>query len=433
MRSKAGADCSADLCTDLSTRFNGFTCQSIATQLCTIRRAFPKANVLISYMSSSGSLKRLHDGPADGPNKRHRPEGAACETEEPHECVVPHAAGKKKFYAIWGGPNPGIHFTVWDVAQKWTERYKVKQRSFKVASDALQYYREQKRTFPQLVDTPRHSHAAPQAPRGDNIESPQDIHENVPPHSRQVAAPSTAFESVTPGQDHKPNTPLKQRYQGESGLLRAAPSLPIPKEPPLSPEQARLVDIIVKERKNVFYTGSAGVGKSRVLKAFRQRLSALGYKVNVVAPTGRAALDINGSTTWSYAGWTPESMKKPLKHLQREAWKRKTKKRLQKTDVLVIDEISMVENFHLERLNWIMKEVRQNEKAFGGVQVVVTGDFCQLPPVNPFQFCIHCGKSLVEKSRKSAYECIECKQVYNDEDKWAFQSNVWKVRLQYDT
>jgi ATP-dependent DNA helicase PIF1 len=194
----------------------------------------------------------------------------------------------------------------------------------------------------------------------------------------------------------------------------------------LSFEQLRLVDLIV-QGKNVFYTGSAGVGKSRVLKAFRQRLSAMGKRVNVVAPTGRAALDINGSTTWSYAGWTPEHMKKPLDMLQRQAWQEKTKRRLQKTDVLVIDEISMVENFHLERLSAIMKSVRQNEEAFGGVQVVITGDFCQLPPVNPFQFCIDCGKALVERARKSAYECTVCRKVYNDEDKWAFQSNAWKV------
>jgi ATP-dependent DNA helicase PIF1 len=141
----------------------------------------------------------------------------------------------------------------------------------------------------------------------------------------------------------------------------------------------------------------------------------MGEKVNIVAPTGRAAFDITGSTTWSYAGWTPEHMKKPLDMLKRDAWKIKTKKRLQKTDVLVIDEISMVNNFHLETLSAIMKIVRQNKEAFGGVQVVVSGDFCQLPPVNPSQFCIDCGKALVEKARQSAYECTKCRKVYDDE------------------
>jgi hypothetical protein len=49
-------------------------------------------------------------------------------------------------------------------------------------------------------------------------------------------------------------------------------------------------------------------------------------------------------------------------------------KRMRKTDVLVIDEISMVENLHFERLNAVMKEARGNGRAFGGVQLIVTGD-----------------------------------------------------------
>ncbi|KAF9736666.1 ATP-dependent DNA helicase PIF1 [Paraphaeosphaeria minitans] len=367
-------------------------------------------------MSSRSSFKRPHDGAASEPNKRQKQEGTIC-PEEAHTCEVPSTGGKKKYYAIWGGPNPGVHHTVWDVARNWAERFSVKQRSFKDADSASHYYQEQKMRFPGLVDMRRQSHGAPQ--------SPVDPRRPQPP---RATAPDLDADFI----------PLKE----EGGSLQCqisitpSPGYPAPsslvsdlapsRDPPLSPEQVKLVDLIVNKRENVFYTGSAGVGKSRVLKAFRQRLSALGYKVNVVAPTGRAALDINGSTTWSCAGWTPASMKKPLEELLREAWQKTTKRRLQKTDVLVIDEISMVENFHLERLNAIMKEVRQNGKAFGGVEVVITGDFCQLPPVNPFKFCIICGKGLVEISKKSAYECVECDKIYNDEDKWAFQSQAWE-------
>lgn len=72
-------------------------------------------------------------------------------------------------------------------------------------------------------------------------------------------------------------------------------------EPELCKEQADLVELILN-RRNVFYTGSAGCGKSTVLKAFVKRFREQGLKVDIVAPTGRAALDINGSTTWTYAG-----------------------------------------------------------------------------------------------------------------------------------
>lgn len=99
-------------------------------------------------------------------------------------------------------------------------------------------------------------------------------------------------------------------------------------------------------------------------------------QVDIVAPTGRAALDINGSTSWTYAGWTPDSMKRPLEELKRAAGYGKwVKKRLMATDVLVIDEISMLENHHFERLNEIMQSARGNSEAFGGVQLIVTGDF----------------------------------------------------------
>lgn len=196
-------------------------------------------------------------------------------------------------------------------------------------------------------------------------------------------------------------------------------------EPVLCPEQADLVDLILSGR-NVFYTGSAGCGKSTVLKAFVKKFAERGIKVNILAPTGRAALDINGSTTWTYAGWTPDAHKKPLKRLRADAHGKYIRQRLTDTDVLVIDEISMVENHHFERLNHLMKEARNNElKAFGGVQVVVTGDFCQLPPVKPFRHCIECGRETIMNKEGTEYRC-RAHGTYKDADKWAFASSAWR-------
>lgn len=75
---------------------------------------------------------------------------------------------------------------------------------------------------------------------------------------------------------------------------------PIP-QPPLSQEQEALIDLILAKR-NVFYTGAAGTGKSHVLRTAVERLRDLKRQVEVVAPTGRAALAVNGTTTWSFAG-----------------------------------------------------------------------------------------------------------------------------------
>lgn len=201
-------------------------------------------------------------------------------------------------------------------------------------------------------------------------------------------------------------------------------------EPALCAEQQQLVDVIMSG-KNVFYTGSAGCGKSTVLKAFTRRLRSMGKRVKIVAPTGRAALQVNGSTTWTYAGLTPESNKRPLDELRIHANGNAVWERMNETDVLVVDEISMVENHHLERLNEMMKFARHRprlpDRAFGGVQVVVTGDFCQLPPVKPFQFCLECGKTLVG-GRDASGKVYRCKRhgVYREEDKWAFRSKAWE-------
>jgi len=212
-------------------------------------------------------------------------------------------------------------------------------------------------------------------------------------------------------------------------------------EPELCEEQRALVDLILSGR-NVFYTGSAGCGKSTVLKAFVKELKSQGKTVNIIAPTGRAALDINGQTFWTYAGWTPLTMKKPLTELKKAAHGKFVRERLRKTNVLVIDEISMVENHHFERLNQIMQEAREDTNAFGGVQLVVTGDFCQLPPVKPFAYCMICGRELNKKMNGNVYKCPQHGTYrgnfaqdslltflvgeFMDEDKWAFRSAAWK-------
>ena len=152
-------------------------------------------------------------------------------------------------------------------------------------------------------------------------------------------------------------------------------------EPTLTPEQQHLVDIIMSG-KNVFYTGSAGTGKSTVLKAFVKRLDEREKKVDIISPTGISALNVAGVTYFVYAGWNPDSSQKPLADLEHNArWQKYVHERLTETSVLVIDEISMIENHQFERLDGILKASRENDAPFGGVQLIVTGDFCQLPPV----------------------------------------------------
>ena len=121
-------------------------------------------------------------------------------------------------------------------------------------------------------------------------------------------------------------------------------------------------------------------------------------------------------------------MKKPLEELEHDArYQKYVRKRLRKTDVLVFDEISMVENHNFERLNKIMKAARwDSTKPFGGVQLVVTGDFCQLPPVKPFEHCMICGKQTTKTTNPPTYKCRHCRIELSDSEKWAFRSSAWR-------
>ncbi|KAK8036045.1 aaa ATPase [Apiospora marii] len=251
--------------------------------------------------------------------------------------------------------------------------------------------------------------------------------------STQVSAKLAGSEVQSPARSQSPPADPLPPPVATKPDLNAKP-LPPPgvAEPKLCAEQAELVDLICSGR-NVFYTGSAGCGKSTVLKAFTKRLEAMKKKVHILAPTGRAALQVHGATTWTYAGWTPDSHKKPLEKLQENAHGKFAWKRFKKTDVIVIDEISMVENLHFERLNRILQHALFDpklpvQKAFGGIQIVVTGDFCQLPPVRPFQHCMQCGKELKESyfEGEPSYKCPTSHHpVWRDEDKWAFASDAW--------
>jgi ATP-dependent DNA helicase PIF1 len=111
----------------------------------------------------------------------------------------------------------------------------------------------------------------------------------------------------------------------------------------LSEEQQIVVDTILSGT-NVFYTGSAGAGKSTVLRAFVPALRRQGKKLHTIAPTGRAALAISETTAYMYAGWRVGDFEKSWEQLERKARGETVWQRLTSTDVLVIDEISMLAN-----------------------------------------------------------------------------------------
>lgn len=136
------------------------------------------------------------------------------------------------------------------------------------------------------------------------------------------------------------------------------------------------LDTLDKTDRSMFITGRAGTGKSTLLRLFQQTSKK---KLVVLAPTGVAALNVQGQTIHSFFGF-PHRIVTP-----KEASRKVSQKHLlnlyRKMETLVIDEISMVRADILDGMDKFLRVNRENFRPFGGVQVVLFGDLFQLPPV----------------------------------------------------
>lgn len=155
----------------------------------------------------------------------------------------------------------------------------------------------------------------------------------------------------------------------------------------LSDEQKRVQELVCNQQKSVFFTGSAGTGKSVLMRSIiaelRRKFVREPERIAVTASTGLAACNIGGITLHSFGGigLGKEDVPTLVKKIKRNP---KAKNRWLKTKVLIVDEISMVDGDLFDKLEGIARAIRNNGRPFGGIQLVVTGDFFQLPPVPDF-------------------------------------------------
>lgn len=143
--------------------------------------------------------------------------------------------------------------------------------------------------------------------------------------------------------------------------------------------QKRALDVL-KTGANVFLTGEPGAGKTHVINQYIAWLEAAGLKVAVTASTGIAATHIGGVTIHSWSGLGIRDQLTPY-DLDQIGSNEKVVKRAKAAHVLIIDEISMLDGKVLDMVDQVLRTVRQSNEVFGGVQMVVVGDFFQLPPV----------------------------------------------------
>ena len=150
----------------------------------------------------------------------------------------------------------------------------------------------------------------------------------------------------------------------------------------LNSQQKAALDLVLKG-KSVFLTGPGGVGKSFLVHSITKELEQRGRRVAVTALTGCAALLLgNGAKTihsWAGIGLGRDPSSKIIAGITKYNFP--ARKRWMCTDVLIIDEVSMLTPELLEKLNDVAMAIRRKANTFGGLQVIFTGDFYQLPPV----------------------------------------------------
>ncbi len=143
--------------------------------------------------------------------------------------------------------------------------------------------------------------------------------------------------------------------------------------------QGLALEILLSD-KSALLTGPAGTGKTFVLNQFIALSKAAGKHVSVTATTGLAATHLGGTTIHAWAGigvldYLPDRFAEHIAKGRREI--------IEKTDILIIDEISMLHDYRLDMVDEACRLVRKRpDDPFGGIQVVLSGDFFQLPPVN---------------------------------------------------
>lgn len=210
----------------------------------------------------------------------------------------------------------------------------------------------------------------------------------VPKDQKKSAYLWNTTASAIKEQQKQHRAEVKKVVKGSEGsvddIAKAKTARARPAKVFLSEEQQHVLHLVLEKKNSVFFTGSAGTGKSvlmrEIISALRKRYQREPDRVACTASTGLAACNVGGVTLHSFAGigLGKEDVPELVRKIKRN---QKAKQRWLRTKVLIIDEVSMVDGELFDKLEAVARQLRSNGRPFGGIQLVITGDFFQLPPV----------------------------------------------------
>lgn len=179
----------------------------------------------------------------------------------------------------------------------------------------------------------------------------------------------------------------------------------------------------VKQGKSVFITGSPGTGKSFLMKYIIKHFNENKKKIAITASTGCSATLIGGQTIHSYLGMGIGNSTIDNIAIKLKRYKKKFTQLL-KLKAIIIDEISMIDDNTLDKVSDVLKKIRDDDsKPFGGIQMILVGDFCQLSPVSG-NFCF-----TSESWNNLQPECIQLNELVRQKDDVIFQKLLQEIRF----
>tara|TARA_B110000285_G_scaffold66641_1_gene76531 strand:- start:170 stop:1789 length:1620 start_codon:yes stop_codon:yes gene_type:complete len=192
-------------------------------------------------------------------------------------------------------------------------------------------------------------------------------------------------------------------------------------------EEQQIAYEIFKSGKNMFLTGPGGTGKSAFIRYIQEESFRKGKDIQICAMTGCAAvmLECKAKTihSWAGIGLCTENREKMVERVSRNRYAKATWKAV---DILVVDEVSMMSQKIFETLDAIGKHIRRNRRPFGGIQLLFTGDFYQLPPVSKDKGIIANPEDKIESNF-----CFQS-SLWNDTFTWENHISLIKIFRQTD-